>query len=41
MLGIIFWVAVGLFLGWAFPKPEWVKNLQDKVVSTVKGWFGK
>jgi len=37
----IFWILVGLFVGWSFPQPEWVKSLQDKLVSTVKGWFGK
>ena len=36
MLGIIFWVVVGMFVGWAVPQPEWAKA----VVAKVKSWFG-
>ena len=28
MLGILFWVAVGAFVGWNFPQPAYAKALQ-------------
>lgn len=37
----LFWVAVGAFIGWAFPQPEWAKKLQEKLVAWVKGLLGK
>jgi hypothetical protein len=33
MVDILFWVAVGAFVGWNFPQPFWAKYVQDKVVS--------
>jgi hypothetical protein len=33
MLEIIFWLAVGAFVGWNFPQPEFAKRIQEKVVS--------
>lgn len=41
MLMTIFWVVVGMFVGWAFPQPEWVKSLQDKAVDGIKSLFNK
>ncbi len=41
MLTIIFWVLVGMFVGWAFPQPAFVKDLQDKAVEGVKSLFDK
>jgi hypothetical protein len=31
MMDILFWVAVGAFVGWNFPQPFWAKMLQDKI----------
>lgn len=31
MLDILFWVAVGAFVGWNFPQPFWAVYLQKKV----------
>ena len=33
MLSIIFWVVVGMFIGWAIPQPEWAKSVVDWVKS--------
>ena len=35
MLEIVFWVAVGAFIGWNLPQPQWAANLQSKIL----GWF--
>ena len=35
MLEILFWVAVGAFVGWNLPQPWYAKKLQDVVV----GWW--
>ncbi len=32
MMDILFWVAVGAFVGWNFPQPFWAKWVQEKVV---------
>lgn len=31
MMDILFWVAVGAFVGWNFPQPFWARMLQDKI----------
>ncbi len=37
MLDILFWVAVGLVIGWnVLPQPVWVKGLFSKVLAWVK-----
>jgi len=30
MLGTLFWIVVGAFIGWNFPQPQFAKNLQAK-----------
>lgn len=30
-MDILFWVAVGAFVGWNFPQPFWARMLQDKI----------
>jgi hypothetical protein len=30
MLETLFWIAVGAFVGWNFPQPEFAKNIQTK-----------
>lgn len=32
MVDILFWVAVGAFIGWNFPQPFWAKYIQEKVM---------
>jgi hypothetical protein len=34
MLSALFWIAVGLVIGWNFPQPKWVKELWDKFTGT-------
>ena len=31
MLDILLWVAVGAFVGWNFPQPEFAKKMQEKL----------
>jgi hypothetical protein len=35
MLEALIWIAVGMFIGWNFPQPEFAKNIQEK----IKSWF--
>ncbi len=37
MLSILFWVAVGMVIGWNLPQPGWARTLQDKVVAALRG----
>ena len=38
MLDILFWIAVGLVIGWnLLPQPAWVKALYDRAMSWFKG----
>ena len=37
----IFWVVVGMLIGWQVPQPTWVKLLWDKAVAKIKGIFNK
>lgn len=37
----IFWVAVGIIIGWNWPQPPWAREAQDKLVGFVKGVIGK
>ncbi len=36
MLDILLWVAVGAFIGWNFPQPEFAKTIQVKIQSLFK-----
>ena len=37
MFEALLWLAVGAFIGWNFPQPQFAKDLQDK----VKAMFNK
>ena len=37
MLGTLFWVLVGAFIGWHVEQPAWAKSLKKKVL----GLFNK
>jgi len=41
MLDMLFWVAVGAFIGWNFPQPFWAVYIQKKIVSAWKSFGGK
>ncbi len=36
MLDIILWIAVGAFVGWNFPQPDFAKAIQAKILGLVK-----
>ena len=36
MLSVLFWIVVGVLVGWHLPEPEWVKSLVSKVMGLVK-----
>lgn len=36
MLETIFWIAVGAFIGWNLPQPQFAKNIQSKMINMVK-----
>lgn len=35
MLEALFWLAVGAFVGWNLPQPQFAKDLQAKVMKTL------
>jgi len=37
MLEILFWIAVGIFVGWNLPQPFWAVEAQAK----IKSYFSK
>lgn len=41
MFDIIFWVVVGLLIGWSWPQPAWAKYLQDRLVIWFKNVLKK
>ena len=36
MLETLFWLAIGAFIGWNFPQPQFAKNLQIKVLDFIR-----
>ena len=36
MLETLFWLALGAFIGWNFPQPEFAKTIQVKILSLFK-----
>ena len=36
MLEALFWLALGAFIGWNLPQPEFAKTLQEKILSMFK-----
>ena len=36
MLETIFWLAVGAFIGWNFPQPEFAKAIQAKILGMFR-----
>jgi di/tricarboxylate transporter len=35
MWQIIFWICVGILIGWNLPQPGWVKSVQAKIVTAI------
>lgn len=40
MLTAVFWILVGLFIGWNLEQPAWAQELQAKVVGMVRAVIG-
>ena len=36
MIEMLLWLAVGAFVGWNFPQPQFAKNIQAKVMAMFK-----
>lgn len=36
MLETLFWLAIGAFIGWNFPQPQFAKNIQARAISTFR-----
>lgn len=36
MLETLFWLALGAFIGWNFPQPEFAKKIQIKISAAFK-----
>jgi hypothetical protein len=36
MLETLFWLALGAFVGWNFPQPEFAKRIQARVLGMIK-----
>lgn len=35
-MSTLFWIAVGILIGWNLPQPNWARELQGKVVASIK-----
>lgn len=36
MIDTLFWICVGIFIGWHIPQPFWVKLIIDKIIEMIK-----
>jgi hypothetical protein len=36
MLETLFWLALGAFVGWNFPQPEFAKRIQARVMAVLR-----
>jgi len=36
MIETLIWLAVGAFIGWNFPQPQFAKNIQAKILAMFK-----
>jgi len=41
MSSILFWIAVGMFIAWNFPQPEYAKKIQTFLVTKWKEFRAK
>jgi hypothetical protein len=40
-MSTLFWIAVGIVIGWNLPQPAWARELQDKAVAFFRNLGGK
>ena len=36
MLETLFWLALGAFVGWNFPQPDFAKRIQGRVITAFR-----
>jgi hypothetical protein len=36
MIEILFWIAVGIVIGWNLPQPPWAHDLQEKALRAIR-----
>lgn len=36
MLETVFWIVVGIFIGWHIPEPLWIQELRNKLWEKIK-----
>jgi len=41
MLSVLFWIAVGAFIGWNLPQPEFAKRIQSNLEEFSNKVFNK
>jgi hypothetical protein len=41
MWSALFWICIGIVIGWNLPQPPWAKSLQDKVVTAIRDGANK
>ena len=39
VLFTLFWIAVGIVIGWNVPQPRWAKDLQAKIMGALRGRY--
>lgn len=40
-MATLFWISVGIIIGWNLPQPPWAKSLQEQVMTAIKGFGNK
>lgn len=41
MIEMLFWIAVGIVIGWNLPQPAWAHELQEKAMRTIREMTNK
>lgn len=40
-MSMLFWIAVGTFIGWNLPQPEFARKVQEKFLDFVDNLYSK
>lgn len=40
-MSTLFWIAVGIVIGWNLPQPAWAREWQDKAVAFIRNLGNK
>jgi hypothetical protein len=41
MLTMLFFIAVGIVIGWNLPQPPWARQIQERVVDSVRSLINR